>query len=161
MNIEVSDEVRARLQQAMSDNEACAILVEAGVDVEAIERELADEQLENVAGGWEGIDREFECPWCHEKDREMVSRQFWASLLLIRAASGAAASARSTSISATACRASTNGAGAGLAVVTPRPAAPKIAARKNAVSSLNAKTRRGLLPGASRGFLSSWAYASA
>lgn len=82
MNIEVSDEVRTRLQQAMSDNEACAILVEAGVDVEAIERELADEQLENVAGGWEGIDREYECPWCHEKDREMVSRQFWASLFI-------------------------------------------------------------------------------
>ena len=80
MEWQISDELRERLQKAPSDMEACRILAEGGIDLEEMERALSDDELEGVSGGWMDGGNDLCCYHCGNRDRNMVSRQFWASL---------------------------------------------------------------------------------
>lgn len=80
---ELSDEVKEKLNEAKSDSEACRIIIEAGVDVEPVEKELRDESLNNIFGGWDSLDgRDYHCPNCGNNNRDKVSYQFWASMFM-------------------------------------------------------------------------------
>ena len=92
-------EVRRKLAAARSDNEACAILVESGINYEAIEKEmkdffaeynkdllkLDDKQLEAIVGGFEDEDYgTIKCWMCGTENRDDLSYQFWASTFLTK-----------------------------------------------------------------------------
>ena len=91
-------EVLEKLKGVVSDVEFCKILADNGIDVEEIEKKvknsgvdfsestvvLDNDELSNINGGWyEWVSDHnvlYECPHCHNGDRERNSRQFWASL---------------------------------------------------------------------------------
>ena len=90
-------EVKRKLALAKSDNEACRILADSGIDYESIEAKmknvfarndkdllaLNDRQLETIAGGFDTDDYgEFVCWNCKASDRDDFSYQFWASTFL-------------------------------------------------------------------------------
>ena len=87
--------VQEKLKSAKSDMETCRILADNGIDVEKIEKKIAnagfdqikiglqevsDDALTNVAGGWKTYDAEVRCR-CGNGDRDEFSYQFWASSL--------------------------------------------------------------------------------
>lgn len=91
-------EVLEKLKGVASDVEFCKILADNGIDVEEIEKKvknsgvdfsestvvLDNDELSNINGGWyEWVSDHnvlYECPHCHNGDRERNSRQFWATL---------------------------------------------------------------------------------
>ena len=91
--------VRQKLARARSDNEACKILAESGVDYQDIESKmkdvfarggkdllaLNDVELEKIAGGFE-TDKygDIECWECDASSRDDFSYQFWASTFLTK-----------------------------------------------------------------------------
>lgn len=79
--IEIPEELKAKLAEAKSDNEACAVLSAAGMDLKAMEDELGISELESVAGGW-GIGSTSHCPFCGETDGDKISYQFFVSLFI-------------------------------------------------------------------------------
>ena len=82
-NTVISDELKEQVNESKSDNQACRALADAGVDVEAFEKELPDDYMNTVAGGWEGLDgRDLHCPHCGNNDRDEVSYQIWASMFM-------------------------------------------------------------------------------
>ena len=87
-------ELKEKLNTAKSDMEACKLLAENGIDVEKIEKmiadsgfdqirigmQLPDDSLTGIAGGFqEGRLGEVKCT-CGNSNRDNFSRQFWASL---------------------------------------------------------------------------------
>ena len=91
----VPEEILDQLEGTGSDQDCCRILAENGVDLEEIEKiiadhgfdmhkiglQLQDTELESVSGGF--YDSDFEgdvkCPWCNNSDRGNFSRQAWRS----------------------------------------------------------------------------------
>ncbi|MBR1829759.1 MAG: hypothetical protein IJ781_09695 [Atopobiaceae bacterium] len=76
----LSPELKEKLQEARSDAEACEILVDGGVDVEELERQLSDQELESVSGGWRIGGADVCCVYCGNRDENRTSYQRWASL---------------------------------------------------------------------------------
>ena len=89
--------VRQQLARAKSDNEACQILANSGVDYQSIEKQmkevfagngkdlyaLNDIELEKIAGGFETEKYgDIECWECEASNRDDFSYQFWASTFL-------------------------------------------------------------------------------
>ena len=90
-------EVKRKLALAKSDNEACKILADSGIDYEAIEARmknifarngknllaLNDRQLEAISGGFDTDSYgEFVCRNCKATESDDFSYQFWASTFL-------------------------------------------------------------------------------
>ena len=90
-------QIKQKLARAKSDNEACKILADSGINYEAIEKKmkevfarkgkdllaLNDKQLEAIAGGFEDEDYgTIMCFNCYTDKRDDLSYQFWASTFL-------------------------------------------------------------------------------
>jgi hypothetical protein len=89
-------DVLKQLEGAYSDAECCKILAENGVDLDEIEKMIADHgfdmhklglqlpetELEGVSGGFKDsdYDGDVKCPWCGTSSRKDFSRQQWRSL---------------------------------------------------------------------------------
>jgi hypothetical protein len=89
-------DVLKQLEGAYSDAECCKILAENGVDLDEIEKTIADHgfdmhklglqlpetELEGVSGGFKDsdYDGDVKCPWCGTSSRKDFSRQQWRSL---------------------------------------------------------------------------------
>ena len=55
--------------------------VEQGVDVEAFEKQLPDDLLNSISGGYEDFwDDSVYCPNCNNADKERISYQYWATI---------------------------------------------------------------------------------
>ena len=91
----LSDDVKAKLDKAISDVQACQILADSGFDLEKFEKkiedagvdmkkiglQLPDENLDAVAGGFNDgyLNGELVCR-CGATDRGDFSRQFWLGI---------------------------------------------------------------------------------
>ncbi len=78
--MKLPEELLAKLKEAESDNDACRILAENNVDPEEFEKTLPDSFTEMVNGGYDSLGIDIHCPNCKNGDKELISRQFWASL---------------------------------------------------------------------------------
>lgn len=80
--MDLSKEMKEKLSEAKSDVDACKMLADNGIDVEEFEKSLSESELETIKGGYTPAfsDFEIECPNCHNGEKEMISRQFWASM---------------------------------------------------------------------------------
>ena len=92
----LSDDVKAKLDTAISDVDVCKILADAGVDLDKIEQkiedagfdmkkiglQLPDENLAEVAGGFydDFLEDDFECD-CGADNRDDFSRQYWLGMV--------------------------------------------------------------------------------
>ena len=79
--LKLSKELLEKLDRAKGDAEFCKTLADNGVDPEAFEKSLTDEEPERASGGFKNADgHKVKCPWCGEDGEDMISYQFWATL---------------------------------------------------------------------------------
>ena len=92
----LSDDVKAKLDTAISDVEVCKILADAGVDLDQFEKkiedagfnmkkiglQLPDDNLAEVSGGFydDFLGAYFDCP-CGNNNRDDFSRQYWLGMV--------------------------------------------------------------------------------
>ena len=91
----IPPDVKEKLRTARGNVEACRILAENGINVETIEKKIAnagfdqikiglqevpDDALEKIAGGFQIRDGEVVCR-CGNADERLFSYQFWRSLI--------------------------------------------------------------------------------
>ncbi len=93
----VGADVMKKLENVYSNVDVCRILAENGVDLDAVEKKIADagldmkriglqlpdDRLSEISSGFweEDMKADLECPVCHRDDRKNFSRQFWVSLI--------------------------------------------------------------------------------
>ena len=84
--VRLPDDVMKKIEGAYSDAECCRILAENGVNLDEIEKTIADHgfdmhkiglqvpenELENVAGGFKDSDyfEDVACPWCNTSEKK-------------------------------------------------------------------------------------------
>ena len=93
----IPENVRGKLADVKSDVEACKLLAENGVDLDAIEKkikdayakmkinvlELSDTELDTIVGGFDNDKYDdIHCWKCGASERDDFSYQFWASSFL-------------------------------------------------------------------------------
>ena len=77
----ISDDLRKKLANCISDVEFAKTLADNGVDVEEFEKSLPDEILSKIVGGYEDLygDNVY-CPWCNNDNSDEISFQVFTSI---------------------------------------------------------------------------------
>ncbi len=76
----ISPELAEKLKTAKNDVEFCKMLSDNGIDVEKLQRQLPDDFLNNVAGGYRNYGQNVYCPNCSNGEESQISYQFFSSL---------------------------------------------------------------------------------
>ena len=74
----ISDEVAERLKDAKNDVEFCRILADSGVDVEKFQKQLPEDCLDAVSGGYLDMGQIVRCPKCRNGEKSEIS---WQALI--------------------------------------------------------------------------------
>ncbi|MCR5095478.1 MAG: hypothetical protein K6A70_01905 [Erysipelotrichaceae bacterium] len=83
--INLSDELKEKLDACKSDVEVAKMLSDNGIDMEEFEKTLPKEVLNKIGGGYtDFMDVDVYCPHCHNEDKEEISYQVLASLGSLR-----------------------------------------------------------------------------
>lgn len=73
-------ELLDKLETAKSDVQACKMLADNGIDPEEFEKTIPSDFLNQVNGGYDSFGIDIHCPNCNVGDKDLISRQFWASM---------------------------------------------------------------------------------
>ena len=82
----ISPELAEKLKEAKTDVEVCKLLADNGVDVEKLQKQIPDEALDQIGGGYTDMFGDvIDCPCCGNKEKDEISYQFFASLYYMEA----------------------------------------------------------------------------
>ena len=81
---DISEDLIEKLKEAKDDVSICKALADSGIDVEKLQKQVPDEILSQIGGGYSDLGGvEVYCPICGNGDSDAISFQIFASLFYV------------------------------------------------------------------------------